>query len=273
MVDSLTFLVSFGIILGVRARPASVLPASGRHAGVGAAFREGIGTVVRSRTLVGVLLAAGVLMLGLGAVNVLFIPLLRNDLGVPVAWLGAVDIAQTTSMVLSAGLVGVLASRLRPTSMVTGSLAGLALLIALVALVTQVWQVIVLLFVAGWFITPLNAAIATLVQTESPPDRIGRVSATLNAVLSGASIASMAAAGVLGEVIGIRETFLLSGIVAGASALLAFVLFRGATRSPAGPNRAVDDLPAGPTTGPLPVPVRVDPPDRYTGSQGEAPRA
>jgi len=273
VVDSATFLVSFAIILGVRARPAPILPPSGSHAGIGLAFREGIATVARSRVLVGVLVAAAVLMLGLGAVNVLFIPLLRNDLGVPVTWLGAVDIAQTSSMVLSAGLVGVLAARLRPTSIVTATLAGLAGLICLVAFVTQVWQVILLLFLAGWLITPLNAAIMTLVQTESPPDRIGRVDATLNAALSGASIASMAAAGVLGTLIGVRETFLLAGLIAGLSAVVALVLFRG-TAAAGAPSPAVPEgEPTSSAAGLSPVPVPVEPSDRYTGAQGEAPRA
>ena len=47
-------------------------------------------------------------------INVLFLPLLVDVLGVNAAWLGAVDLAQSASMILSASLVGVLAARFRP---------------------------------------------------------------------------------------------------------------------------------------------------------------
>ena len=42
-------------------------------------------------------------MLGLGAVNVLFVPLLVRILEVNPAWFGAVDFAQSVSMILAAG--------------------------------------------------------------------------------------------------------------------------------------------------------------------------
>ena len=66
------------------------------------AVGEGLRVVGRSRLLTGALISAGVIMLGLGAVNVLFVPLLINDLQVPATWFGAIDLAQTSSMVLSA---------------------------------------------------------------------------------------------------------------------------------------------------------------------------
>ena len=70
------------------------------------------------------LAALGMAMFGLGAINVLFLPLLVEVLGVNAAWLGAVDLAQSASMILSASLVGVLAARFRPTTIVTGGLLG-----------------------------------------------------------------------------------------------------------------------------------------------------
>ena len=42
-------------------------------------------------------------MLGLGAVNVLFVPLLVTDLQVSPAWFGALDLAQSASMILLPG--------------------------------------------------------------------------------------------------------------------------------------------------------------------------
>ena len=70
-------------------------------------------------------------MLGLGAVNVLFVPLLIRILEVSPAWFGAVDLAQSASMILAAGMIGAIAARVRPTTIVTVGLVGVAVLIAL----------------------------------------------------------------------------------------------------------------------------------------------
>jgi len=231
-IDALTFIASFVLVLGVRTRQAlEPAPAGGRE-GLGTSLRIGLRTVADSPILVGVLVAAGGMMLGIGAVNVLFIPLLRNQLGVPITWLGAVDLAQTASMILSVGLVSILAARLRPARIVTFGMVGLAVLVALVAGVTAVWQVLLLLFAAGWFITPLQAAISTIVQTATDDARRGRVAAVLNAVVSGASIVSMAAAGILGDALGVRTVFLIAAGVVAVAAAASVVLFTKATVRP-----------------------------------------
>ncbi len=178
------------------------------------------------------MIAAGVTMLGLGAVNVLFVPLMIRDLQVPTTWLGAVDAAQTASMILAAGLVATLAARARPTTIVVIGLAGIAVAIGFVGGVTSVWQVIVLLFLMGWFVTPLNAAIGTIVQTATDDRERGRVASTLNAVMSAASVLSMALAGVFGDLLTVRTVFILAGLVIGSAALTAGVMFRRKVKAP-----------------------------------------
>jgi MFS family permease len=229
VIDSLTFLLSFGIVLGVRtsgrleAHPHDA-PVGG---GVFGSLREGLAIVGRSPLLLGTMIAAGVTMLGLGAVNVLFVPLMIRDLHVPATWLGAVDGAQTLSMILAAGLVAAIATRIRPTMVVVVGLAGIAVFIGLVAGVTSVWHVVALLFLVGWFVTPLEAAIGTIVQTATRDRERGRVAATLHAVMSAASVLSMALAGVFGDLLTIRTVFVLAGVVVGVAALVAWLMFRG----------------------------------------------
>jgi len=114
------------------------------------------------------------MMLGLGAVNVLFVPLLVNDLQVSPAWFGAVDAAQTAGMILAAALLAVRLAGVRPGTIVTVGMVGLAVFTALMAGVNQVWQVVLLLFAVGWVITPLQASVTTLVQTATDPKVRGR---------------------------------------------------------------------------------------------------
>ena len=44
-------------------------------------------------------------MLGLGTINVLFVPLLVNELEVAPTWMAAIELAQTVGILLAAGLV------------------------------------------------------------------------------------------------------------------------------------------------------------------------
>ncbi len=193
VIDAATFAISALLIVGVTAGVGTPSAAERVAAsGVGASVREGLGVVTGSRLLSTTLLALALAMLGLGAINVLFLPLIVNVLGVSPAWLGAVDIAQSASMILSAGLVAVLAARLHATTIITVSLIATAVLIGLVGATTEVAQVLVLLFAIGWFITPLQAAVVTIFQTDVPDGARGRAMATLQAAMSGASVASMA---------------------------------------------------------------------------------
>jgi MFS family permease len=240
VVDALTFLTSFALVLGI-ARDGRVAAATG--AAADHALRSmfaGLGIVRRSRVLVGTLVSIAVTMLGLGAVNVLFVPLLANDLKVPATWFGAVELAQTSSMVLVATMIPAIAMRLRPTSIISVALAATAIDIALLAFVGDVLHVLVLLFIVGFFITPLQAAVSTIVQTHVPDEVMGRVGATLSASIQTASVISMAAAGIFGEVVGIRSAFLLSAAVVAVAAVASIWWFRSVgTVADRGLERAV----------------------------------
>jgi MFS family permease len=228
VLDAATFGVSVVLIYGVSreaGRPSEAEHVAG--AGVGASVVEGLRIVAGTRVLWVTLLALAVTMFGLGAVNVLFLPLLVRVLEVSPAWLGAVDLAQSVSMILSAGVVGILAARLRATTIVTVCLVGLGAIVALVGQSTSLVHVLFLLFLMGWLVTPVQASVVTLMQTGVEDAARGRVMATLQAAMSGAGIVSMLFAGVFGDLLGVRTVFLLSGAVVLAGGVLALVLYRG----------------------------------------------
>jgi MFS family permease len=234
VVDAATFLLSFVLVLRVAAdgRVTQTAHDTGEHAL--RAMTAGLRLIGRSPILLGTLIATAVTMLGIGAVNVLFVPLLANDLHVPATWFGAVELAQTSSMVLVAVLLPALAARFRPTSIISASLVATAVIIGLLAFVGSVIHVVVLLFAVGWFIAPLSASVSTIVQTHVADAWLGRVGASLNATIQAATIASMALAGVFGDAIGLRPSFLLAGAVVAVSAVVSLVMFRGVTAAGAG---------------------------------------
>ena len=237
VLDSLSFLASFVLILGLPAAVGRIDPAPApagdavtapdAQPGIGASLKIGLLRVAHSRLLSTTILSLAVVMLGLGAVNVLFIPLLVSDLAVSPAWFGALDLAQSASMILAAGMIGAIATRVRPTTIVTVGLVGVAVIIALTGAVTAVWQVLMLMFLVGWFVSPLQAAVVTMLQVNVEDAERGRIMSVLNAAMSAATVLSMAFAGIAGEVVGVRNVFFLAGAIVAVGAVISLVGFRG----------------------------------------------
>ena len=227
VLDGLTFLVSCALISRVQASApvAAQVPASGRA--VLGQLGEGLALIFHTRALLGTLLAAAVTMLGLGAVNILIIPLILNDLQVPATWFGLLELSQTSAMVLSGALLAFVASRLKPTLMVAGGLVLAGIGVGLMAVVGNVWGLLAVLFLIGWVVTPVNAGVATLVQTSVPNAVRGRSGAALNTLVQVANLASMALAGGLADVVGLRTVFVLGGGLAVVAGLVSAWVFRG----------------------------------------------
>ena len=233
--DSLTFFVSAMFIARISAAkagsPAGSDGASGHALGE---LAEGLRFIVGQRALVVVVLVLSVSMLGFGAVNVLFVPFLVDVLGVPIAALGAVDAAEVTGMVIGSGAVAVLAARLKTKQMIVAGICAIGILLALTGAAPNVWIVLIALFLLGLCLTPVQAAVSTLMQRGVPDDKRGRAGSALNTGMTLASVVSMAASGVLGETVGIREVFFLAGGLAFVAGLMALVLMPSAAPEPEG---------------------------------------
>jgi len=230
VVDSLTFFASLVLVSRIRVTERLATESQTTWQTVWQESLAGVRTIFRSRTLVGVLAGAGVAMLGLGAINILFVPLLIQDLHVQPTWFSAVQGAQTAAMILSGSMAAALAAKLHPTRIVSLALVGLGVGIGLISRVHSIAHVLILVFGLGLFITPLNAAIATLTQTAVADALRGRVGASLNMLVTTANIASMAAAGALADGLGTRTVFVLAGGLTIAAGMLAAWLFRGLAR-------------------------------------------
>lgn len=196
------------------------------------AVMDGIRLVLGSRVLVGVIVAASVVMLGLGAVNVLLVPFVVDDLGASEGWFGALRGAQVLSMVLAGGMLALLAARVRATALVSTGLMGLGVIVAGMAASQHPWHLMALLFGAGWLITPVQASITTVIQTNVPAESLGRAHASLGAIVSAASLTSMAIAGAAAEAVGIRVVLVAAGVLAVAAGVASAAVFRSASPTP-----------------------------------------
>jgi MFS family permease len=167
----------------------------------------------------------------MGAVNVLIVPLILNEMQLPATWFGLVEFAQTAAMVLSGTFVAVLAARLKPTTIVSSTLALLGVMIALIAPTNSIIYLIAIIFAVGLLVTPLQAAIATISQTAVEDNMRGRIGAALSTLISTASLLSMALAGVLAQVVGLRNVFILGGAVVILAGIASALVFRSPSKA------------------------------------------
>lgn len=230
VLDSATFFVSFLLIGRIRT---SGVPDKASESRVWVEMKQGFGVMLGSRPLRAVLISLSVTMLGLGAVNVLFVPFLLEDLAVSEAFLGAVEASQVAGLVISGTLVAVLASRLRPSTLVSAGLLGVGVFIAAISMTDAVWQIMVLLLFVGLSVGPVQAGANTLSQTLIEDSMRGRVGGALNTLVSAANIVSMGLAGVAAAAIGTRSVFLVSGGLVVLAGFLAYWLFGELRQAPA----------------------------------------
>lgn len=223
IIDSLTFFSSALFIWRINA-PAHIPDpeAKGDIKTIFSQLGAGMKLITNSRILTGLLLAMGVTMLGLGAVNVLLIPLILNDMHLPPTWFGLVEFSQTAGMILSGSLVAILAAKIKPGNIIGVTLSLLGVAIGAIAFVNGMIELGVILFVAGLVLVPMQASIATLLQTSVDNKMLGRVGAAVNSIVSVASLVSMGLAGVLAQEVGVRNVFLMGGglaLLAGLSSV------------------------------------------------------
>jgi MFS family permease len=187
----------------------------------------GISTIARSRVLVGVLLAGSIAMLGLGAVNVLMVPLVVDVLGTSEAWFGALNAAQVAGMLIAGSVVAILAEKFAPTRLIAGGMLGTGLAVSAIAIIDAPWQLALILFVVGLLVAPVQAGVATLAQVLVPDALRGRVNSALNTVISLAMVLSQAFAGVLAATLGVSAVFAIGGALTVVAGIASGLLFLG----------------------------------------------
>lgn len=210
---SMSFLLS-AIFLWAMHVPQTVQSTrSASLANLWAELRQGLGFVRSSRLLTGIMIVMTVVMLGIGAINVLWVPFMDRLFDIGPEGLGIADSLQGLGMLLGSITVGNLTSRFRLTRLLSGSLALLGLAAAAIGLAPTFIAVLVLLIFVGLSLPPINAAASTLVQTVTPDDLMGRVNSASGTVQSVANLLSMALAATLGDLVGVRTVFVACGLI------------------------------------------------------------
>jgi MFS family permease len=273
LVDSATYLISAAAILTmtVPRTTAGRQAAGGQFSAVWAEMREGVAYLLSNRTMLGVLICLSVVQLGVGAMNVIWVPFMRRTFGLGPEGLGAVDTAQGIGMALGGVMLGFVAARFKKTNMAGWSIIFIGGMIALVGLAPPFslanlipgisaevemaemtvgqrllhMPLLLLLYslLLGIALVPAQSALMTMMQLAVPDLKRGRVGSALNALTTAAGLLSMAVAAALGEVVALRLIYVTAGVFVSAGGLVGLLVLQ----EPAAPAQeaAPEETPEG----------------------------
>lgn len=227
-IDALSFILA-GLLLSsmsVDGRVSKHVEPSRRLAAIRLDLLAGFGLIRNSQTLRGCLIALTISMLGMGAVNVLMVPFLVNELRVSTSWFGAIEASQTIAMIASSILIATIAERLFKPLLIAVGLIGLGSMTVALAIAGSVWHVLAVLFLLGWFVPPIQTTVSTLVQMSVADDFRGRVGGALNGAVGGAGVVSMALSGILASILSVRGVFALAGVLTVAAGIVSYQLLK-----------------------------------------------
>jgi MFS family permease len=172
---------------------------------------EGVRYALASRLLQAITLGFAVVMLGNGAVQVLFVPTLRRIFHASPTGVGAIMTVEGGAMLVSGLLIGAWGKRIAPRLMSVTSLVLYGLSVSLFGLAPSYWVALAVMPLIGFTVPPINAGLQTLMQRGVPKAMLGRAESVADAAVATAQLMSMAAAGWLGDQLGLQGTFLLGG--------------------------------------------------------------
>jgi predicted MFS family arabinose efflux permease len=229
LADAATFVLSAGLVARI-ATPGDREPSHlADTAGVRAELAQGLGLMIRSRWLRGVLVGATLAMVGLGAVNGLLVPFVLGELGHSETWFGLLEVAQAGGVVLASAVVSSVATRLRPGTLLGGGLVALGVVVGAFALSSSILSLVALLLFVGLTVGPVQSSVVTILQTEAPPALLGRAASAMSASSTAAQVASLALAAGLASWVGVRSVFIIAGGVVVLAGIGSLLVFRSAT--------------------------------------------
>ncbi len=265
LVDSGTFIIS-ALAISVMVVPRTTAGrqtakgTGGELSAVWLELREGVAYLFGSRTMVSILLCLSVVQLGIGAINVVWVPFMQRTFGLGPEGLGAVDTAQGLGMALGGVGLGFLAARVTKRKLAGWSIVFIGGMIALMGLapplslatlfpglgvdmaVTDMsvgqrllhMPLALLLYslLLGVALVPAQSALMTMMQLAVPDLKRGRVGSAMNAITTAASLVSMAVAAASGEFVELRMIYVVAGAIIGAAGVIGLFFLEEPTTVP-----------------------------------------
>lgn len=237
--DSASFFISAAFILTITVPRSAPRPvAEGAHPlqAILDEMKEGIQFLFKSQTLAPMTVGLMVAHLSIGAVNVAWVPYLQRTFNIGPQGLGIVDSAQGVGMLIGGLSLGFLSGRIKKIPLVVTCLALIGLFFVGMGVAPTFGFIIAMSLGIGLALVPAQSVITTIMQIAVPDEKRGRVGSAVNALGTAAGLISMAAASFFGDRFGLRNIYILCGLINVLAGLLALWIGRdpeAAVTSPA----------------------------------------
>jgi MFS family permease len=200
--------------------------AAGAIQAVVSELRAGLTFLFTNHTTLGVMIMLTICQLGIGAFIVVWVPFLQRYFNQGAEGVGLIDSVFGAGMVLGGLLLGMLSRRTRKTILAPVSMVIMGIIAVPIGYSPTYFIILVLNFLFGIALVPLQSTLTTLLQLAVPDEKRGRVSSSLNAMVNAGGLISMAFASFFGELIGLPNLLVLVGVIIILSGVLGFWLLK-----------------------------------------------
>ena len=231
-IDSVTFFASGLLVVGISGAVTRIDATKVKRDTTWQDLVEGARFASRSLLLKGIMLGAAFAMLALGAINVLFVPFLSSVFGASAGAMGTMMFALGAGMLVGGIFLGTLGRRIAPLRTAVGSMLLLGIAAILFGRSPDYGTALIVVPFVGMTLPPLTAALQTLLQRGVKPSMLGRASSVVEMSMGLANLVSMGAAGLVGNLVGLRNAFVMGGGLIGMGALASGLIVSKARRQP-----------------------------------------
>jgi predicted MFS family arabinose efflux permease len=232
VIDSITFIVSALLLLGVHI-PQGALPPAAHAPGsefrkFWAGFSNGIRYIGSNKSLLQLMAITTMATLGLSATTLLAGAYFEQLLEISAEYMGFLLATEGIGMAVGAVLISTYASwaRSRQTVSITMIVLGAGILVF--ALNPAYWLVLIGALVIGLCVVSARSTLAAMTQALVPDAQRGRVESAMVTVIGIGTMGALIMAGILGDFVGPRSIFALTGVVVLSAGVASIFTLRGA---------------------------------------------
>jgi DHA3 family macrolide efflux protein-like MFS transporter len=235
VIDSLTFIVSGLFLLAARipsglgygtmtANPGT----RGEFGRFWKGFSDGVRYIGSNQHLMQLMAITTMATLGLSATVLLAAAYFKQLLGISAEYLGLLQATEGLGMALGALLISAFASWARSRRIVSLAMIILGGGILVFALAPGYWLVLVGALVVGLCVVSARTTLAAMTQALVPDSQRGRVESAMVTVIGIGTMGALVMAGILGDVVGPKSIFVLTGVVVLTAGFASIFTLRGA---------------------------------------------
>jgi MFS family permease len=232
VVDSGTFLVSALFLVAAqipRGDSAALSSAPGSEfRKFWDAFADGLRYIASNKPLLQLMAITTMATLGLSATTLMAAAFFKQLLGIEAALLGLLQATEGLGMALGALLISVYASWARSRQIVSVTMIVLGGGILIFAVAPVYWLVLVGALVVGLCVVSARTTLAAMTQALVPDSQRGRVESAMVTVIGIGTMGALIMAGILGDVVGPKSVFFVTGVIVLLAGVASIFSLRGA---------------------------------------------